>query len=76
MSCPMAAKKKAVNIDALRSEIRVALIGDKANACPIASRLVRYNMFECVFFFKIIFFLHRILPLRRILPLEIGFVGG
>jgi hypothetical protein len=36
---------KKANIDALRSEIRVALVNDKANACPIASRLVRSGVF-------------------------------
>lgn len=33
------AGKTAVNVDALRSEIRRALIDQKANACPIAMRL-------------------------------------
>lgn len=32
----------AVNVDALRSEVRLALINDKANACPIACRLVQF----------------------------------
>ena len=30
---------KSINVDALKSEIRVALINRKANACPIAMRL-------------------------------------
>jgi len=32
-------KHAAVNVDALRSEIRLALINQKANACPIAMRM-------------------------------------
>lgn len=32
-------KAAAVNVDALRSEIRMCLINQKANACPIAMRM-------------------------------------